>query len=155
MEEEIIVFNNNSSAKPSCPECSSALIFDTSCGEYICQSCGYVVMDKMAYCGHESNSSNPDDRMKNMRGSGHSSFLLMNRGLNTEIGISDKDYTGKPISCATAERIASARRLHARIKASSEERSSFQDRCLKRPPRYTGAIRPETTQRGYQSLETL
>lgn len=122
MEEEIIVFNNNSPAKPSCPECSSALIFDISCGEYICQSCGYVVMDKMAYCGHESHSSNPDDRMKNMRGSGHSSFLLMNRGLNTEIGISDKDYTGKPISCATAERIASARRLHARIKASSEER---------------------------------
>jgi transcription initiation factor TFIIB len=119
MEEDIIVFED---ARPSCPECSSALIFDTSCGEYICQSCGYVVMDKMAYCGHETNSNNVGDRLKNVRGSGHASFLLANRGLQTEIGISDRDYTGKPISCATAERIASVRRLHARLKVSSEER---------------------------------
>lgn len=120
MEEEIVVFDKNT--KPSCPECDSDLIFDTSCGEYICQSCGYVVMDKMDYCGHETHSSNAYDRRKNMRGSGHTSFLLVNRGLQTEIGTSNKDYTGKPISCATAERIANVRRLHARLKASSEER---------------------------------
>src|SRR5919197_996708 len=119
MEEEIIVFED---ARPSCPECDSALIFDTPCGEYICQSCGYVVLDKTAYCGHETHSNNIGDRLKNVRGSGQSSFLLANRGLQTEIGTSDKDYTGKPISCATAERIASVRRLHARLKVSSEER---------------------------------
>jgi len=119
LEEEIIVFED---VRPSCPECSSALIFDTSCGEYICQSCGYVVMDKMVYRGHETHSNNIGDRLKNVRGSGHTSFLLANRGLQTEIGTSDKDYTGKPISCATAERIASVRRMHARLKVSSEER---------------------------------
>ena len=118
-EEEIVVFDRT---KPSCPECSSDLIFDTSCGEYICQSCGYVVMDKMDYCGHETHSSNSHDRQKNIRGSGRASFLLVNRGLQTEIGTSNKDYTGKPISCAAAERIANVRRLHARLKASSEER---------------------------------
>jgi transcription initiation factor TFIIB len=120
MGEEIAVFDKT--AKPSCPECSSDLIFDTSCGEYICQSCGYVVMDKMDYCGHETHSNNSHDGQKNIRGSGHTSFLLINRGLQTEIGTSNKDYTGKPISCAAAERIANVRRLHARLKASSEER---------------------------------
>jgi len=120
MGEEIAVFDR--SAQPSCPECGSDLVFDTSCGEYICQSCGYVVMDKMDYCGHEMHSSDSHDRLKNVRGSGQTSFLLVNRGLQTEIGTSNKDYTGRPISCATAERIANARRLHARLKASSEER---------------------------------
>jgi transcription initiation factor TFIIB len=120
MGEEIVVFDRT--ARPSCPECGSDLVFDTSCGEYICQSCGYVVMDKMDYCGHETHSNNSHDRQKSIRGSGHTSFLLVNRGLQTEIGTSNKDYTGRPISCAAAERIANVRRLHARLKASSEER---------------------------------
>jgi transcription initiation factor TFIIB len=121
MGEEIAVLGG-SHAKPSCPECRSDLIFDTHGGEYICQSCGYVVLDKMDYCGHETHANNSVDKLKSMRGSGHTSFLLMNHGLQTEIGISDKDYNGKPIAHAAAERIASVRRLHARLKASSEER---------------------------------
>jgi transcription initiation factor TFIIB len=120
MREEIALFDRT--AKPSCPECCSDLIFDMSCGEYICQSCGYVVMDKMDYCGHETHSNNSHDRQKNVRGSGHTSFLLVNRGLQTEISTSNKDYTGKPISCEAAERIANVRRLHTRLRASSEER---------------------------------
>jgi transcription initiation factor TFIIB len=66
--------------------------------------------------------SNYEDKMKSMRGSGNTSFLLVNYGLQTEIGISGKDYSGKPISSATAERIASVRRLHSRLKVSPEER---------------------------------
>jgi transcription initiation factor TFIIB len=120
MGEEIAVFDGN--ARPLCPECGSDLVFDTSCGEYICQSCGYVVMDKMDYCGHETHSNNSHDRQKSIRGSGHISSLLVNRGLQSEIGTSNKDYTGRPISCAAAERFANVRRLHARLKASSEER---------------------------------
>jgi transcription initiation factor TFIIB len=121
MGEEVAVFDG-SRAMPSCPECTSDLISDTHHGEYICQSCGYVVLDKLDYCGHETYSNNPADKLKSMRGSGHTSFLLMNHGLQTEIGISDKDYNGKPISHAAAEHIASVRRLHSRLKASTEER---------------------------------
>jgi transcription initiation factor TFIIB len=121
MGEEITVFDG-SHAKPSCPECRSDLIFDTQHGEYICQSCGYVVLDKLDYCGHETHSNDSVDKLKSMRGSGHTSFLLMNHGLQTEISISDKDYNGKPIGSAAAERLASVRRLHSRLKASSEER---------------------------------
>ena len=125
-EEEIALFangtNHNDNTMPSCPECSSHLIFDVHHGEYICESCGYVVLEKMDYCGHETHPNNSEDRLKNMRGSGHTSFLLMNYGLQTEISVSDRDYNGKPINCTNAECIASVRKLHARLKASSEER---------------------------------
>ncbi len=121
--EEIATINDNEHTKPSsCPECKSYLVFDVHHGEYICQSCGYVVLDKMVFSGHEIPQSNYADKMRSVRGSGHSSFLLVNYGIQTEIGISDKDYSGKLISSATAERIASVRRLHARLKVSPEER---------------------------------
>jgi transcription initiation factor TFIIB len=113
---------NDEAFKSSCPECSSHIIFDVYHGEYICQSCGYVVLEKIDYCGHETHSNNSDERLKNLRGSGQTSSLLMNYGLQTEISISDKDYNGKPINFANAERIACVRKLHARLKASSEER---------------------------------
>ena len=109
-------------ATPSCPECGSGLVFDSSCGEYICRSCGFVVMERRDYCGHETHPSDSHEMLKNMRGSGHTSFLLANRGLQTEIGTSNKDYNGKPISCGAAERIANVRKLHSWLKVSSEER---------------------------------
>ncbi len=126
MESGITLFaqgrREDKNAKPTCPECSSQIIFDVYHGEYICQSCGYVVLEKMDYCGHETHSTSSDERLKSIRGSGQTSSLLMNYGLQTEISISDKDYNGKPINFANAERIACVRKLHARIKASSEER---------------------------------
>jgi transcription initiation factor TFIIB len=127
MESGVTLLANGTKAenydvKPSCPECSSQLIFDVYHGEYICQSCGYVVLEKVDYCGHETHSTNSDDRLKSLRGSGQTSSLLMNYGLQTEISVSDKDYNGKPINLANAERIASVRKLHARLKASSDER---------------------------------
>ena len=124
-EEGIALFangNNLANTKPSCPECRSHLIYDVHHGEYICQSCGYVVLEKIDYCGHETHTNSSDDKLKNIRGSGHSSFLLMNYGLQTEISISDRDYNGKPINCTNAECIANVRKLHSRLKASSEER---------------------------------
>ncbi len=67
MESGITLFTqeikNDNDKKPCCPECSSHIIFDVYHGEYICQSCGYVVLEKMDYCGHESHSNNSDDRL--------------------------------------------------------------------------------------------
>ncbi len=119
---EVALINGDGYTKSSCPECNSYLVFDVHHGEYICQSCGYVVLDKLAFSGHEMHQSNYADKMKSVRGSGHASFLLVNYGLQTEIGISGKDYSGKLLSSATAERIASVRRLHARLKVSPGER---------------------------------
>ncbi len=118
--EEVISFDGG--MKLSCPECSSSLIFDTFHGEYVCQSCGYVVIDRMNFRGHETLANNSDERRKSARGSGHTSFLLVNRGLQTEIGISNKDYTGRPINYETIPSVSNIRRLHSRLKATSEER---------------------------------
>ena len=120
--EEFAIFSGSEQLRSSCPECNSYLVFDAHHGEYLCQSCGYVVLDKLVSSGHETHQSNYMDKMKSVRASGHVSFLLINYGLQTEIGISGRDYSGKPISNATAERIASVRRLHSRLKASPEER---------------------------------
>ena len=72
METEVTLFakgiKNDKDIKPSCPECRSHLIFDVYHGEYICQSCGYVVLEKIDYCGHETHSNNSDERLKNLRG---------------------------------------------------------------------------------------
>jgi transcription initiation factor TFIIB len=120
--EEIARFSGNEHTGSSCPECSSYLVLDAHHGEYICQSCGYVVLDKLVSSGHETHQNNYMDKIKSVRASGQVSFLLLNYGLQTEIGISTRDYSGKPISYATAERLASVRRLHSRLKASPDER---------------------------------
>ncbi|HXG06347.1 MAG TPA: TFIIB-type zinc ribbon-containing protein [Nitrososphaera sp.] len=118
--EEVISFDGD--AQLSCPECRSALIFDTFHGEYVCQSCGYVVIDRINFRGHEAQATNSDDSRKSVRGSGNTSFLLVNRGLQTEIGVTNRDYTGRPISYETIPSVSNIRRLHSRLKATSEER---------------------------------
>ena len=38
----------------NCPECNSGLIHDFSKGEFLCQNCGYVVLDEVNDYGPES-----------------------------------------------------------------------------------------------------
>ena len=72
--------------------------------------------------GHETHSNNSDDRLRNMRGSGQTSLLYYwtmdcRQKLVCLIKIIMENR-----STANAERIACVRKLHARLKASSEER---------------------------------
>jgi transcription initiation factor TFIIB len=102
-----------------CPECQSGLIHDYSKGEYICQKCGYVVMDQIDDYGPESHATEFDEKMKTMRASGFTSYSLHDYGLRTEIGFTAKDYSGKPIDYQMAEQINNMRRWHSRIRVSS------------------------------------
>jgi transcription initiation factor TFIIB len=102
-----------------CPECQSGLIHDYSKGEYICQKCGYVVMDQIDDYGPESHATEFDEKMKAMRASGFTSYSLHDYGLRTEIGFTAKDYSGKPIDYQMAEQINNMRRWHSRIRVSS------------------------------------
>jgi transcription initiation factor TFIIB len=102
-----------------CPECQSGLIHDYSKGEYICQKCGYVVMDQIDDYGPESHSTEFDEKMKTMRASGSTSYSLHDYGLRTEISFTSKDYSGKPIDYQIAEQINNMRRWHSRIRVSS------------------------------------
>jgi transcription initiation factor TFIIB len=106
-----------------CPECQSGLIHDYSKGEYICQKCGYVVMDQIDDYGPESHATEFDEKMKTTRASGFTSYSLHDYGLRTEIGFTSKDYSGKPIDYQMAEQMNNMRRWHSRIRvASTKER---------------------------------
>ncbi len=97
-----------------CPECSANLIQDYSKGEYICERCGYVVMDQVADFGRESNATDFEEKSKNTRASGSTSFALHDYGLRTEIASGSKDYAGKSIDYQMAETMNNIRKWHVR-----------------------------------------
>ena len=74
-----------------CSECGTNLIQDHSKGEYICERCGYVVIDQVEDFGRESNATDFEEKSKNTRASGSTSFALHDYGLRTEIAYGSKD----------------------------------------------------------------
>jgi transcription initiation factor TFIIB len=102
-----------------CPECESNLIHDYSKGEYICQKCGCVVMDQVDDYGPESHSTDFEEKSKNTRASGFTSFSLHDYGLRTEIAFGSKDYTGRSIDHQVAEQMNAMRKWHSRIRVAS------------------------------------
>src|ERR671929_1453498 len=102
-----------------CPECKSHVIHDCNKGEYICQKCGCVVMDQVDDYGPESHSTDFEEKTKNTRASGSTSFSLHDYGLRTEIGFGSKDYSGKSIDYEMAEQINNMRKWHSRIRVAS------------------------------------
>ncbi|HYY66560.1 MAG TPA: TFIIB-type zinc ribbon-containing protein [Nitrososphaeraceae archaeon] len=102
-----------------CPECGSGLINDYAKGEYICQKCGYVVLDQADDYGPESHSADYEEKTRNTRASGFTSFSLHNYGLRTEIGFGSRDYSGKSIDYHIAEHMNNMRKWHSRIRVAS------------------------------------
>lgn len=104
-----------------CPECKASLIQDHSKGESICESCGCVVMDQFDDYGRESNSTDFEEKSKNTRASGSTSFALHDYGLRTEIAFGSKDYAGKPIDYQMAETMNNVRKWHTRTRIFSPQ----------------------------------
>lgn len=104
-----------------CPECSANLVQDYSKGESICERCGCVVMDGMCDFGRESNATDYEEKTKNTRASGSTSFALHDYGLRTEIAYGSKDYAGKSIDSQMAEQMNSIRKWHARSRIVSPQ----------------------------------
>ncbi|MFB5598953.1 MAG: transcription initiation factor IIB family protein [Nitrososphaeraceae archaeon] len=104
-----------------CPECNSHLIHDFSKGEFLCERCGYVVLDEVNDYGPESISKDFEEKNRNTRASGATSFSQHDYGLRTEIGPASKDYGGKLINYTVAEQMTSIRKWHSRIRVSSSK----------------------------------
>ena len=104
-----------------CPECSSGLVQDYSKGESICEKCGFVVMDGMCDSGRESNATDFEEKSKNTRASGSTSFALHDYGLRTEIAFGTKDYAGKSIDSQMAEQMYNIRKWHLRSRITSAQ----------------------------------
>ncbi|HSF49544.1 MAG TPA: TFIIB-type zinc ribbon-containing protein [Nitrososphaeraceae archaeon] len=105
----------------NCPECHSSLIHDFSKGEFLCQNCGYVVLDEVNDYGPESIAKDFEEKNRNTRASGAMSFSQHDYGLRTEIGNASKDYGGKLINYTVAEQMTNIRKWHSRIRVSSSK----------------------------------
>jgi len=105
----------------NCPECNAGLIHDFSKGEFLCQKCGYVVLDEVNDYGPESISKDFEEKTRIARASGTMSFSQHDYGLRTEIGSGLKDYGGKAINSQMAEHLTSLRKWHSRIRVSSSK----------------------------------
>jgi transcription initiation factor TFIIB len=105
----------------NCPECHSGLIHDFSKGEFLCQNCGYVVLDEVNDYGPESVSKDCEEKNRIARASGAMSFSQHDYGLRTEIGSGSKDYGGKAINSQMAEHLTNLRKWHSRIRVSSSK----------------------------------
>jgi transcription initiation factor TFIIB len=105
----------------NCPECHSGLIHDFSKGEFLCQNCGYVVLDEVNDYGPESISKDCEEKNRIARASGAMSFSQHDYGLRTEIGSGLKDYGGKAINSQMAEHLTNLRKWHSRIRVSSSK----------------------------------
>lgn len=104
-----------------CSECGANLIQDPSKGEYICERCGFVAMDQVEDFGRESNATDFEEKSKNTRASGSTSFALHDYGLRTEIAYGSKDYAGKSIDYQMAETMNSIRKWHIRSRIVSPQ----------------------------------
>jgi transcription initiation factor TFIIB len=105
----------------NCPECNSSLINDFSKGEFLCQHCGYVVLDEVNDYGPESLTKDLEEKNRISRASGALSFSQHDYGLRTEIGSGLKDYGGKAINSQMAEHLTNLRKWHSRIRVSSSK----------------------------------
>jgi len=102
-----------------CPECQSSVVHDYNKGEYICRTCGYVVIEEADDYGPESHSTDVEERNKNTRASGSTSYSLHDFGLRTEISAASRDYSGKSIDYQVVEQMNKARKWHTRIRVNS------------------------------------
>lgn len=80
-----------------------------------------MVMDQFEDYGRESNSTDYEEKAKNTRASGSTSFALHDYGLRTEIAYGTKDYAGKPIDYQMAETMNNVRKWHTRTRIFSPQ----------------------------------
>lgn len=70
------------------------IVYDTNAGEQLCRNCGVVLVEKMIDFVSEFHST----EYQNSRVGPKSTLKMHDRGLSTDIGKSNKDSTGNPVS---------------------------------------------------------
>lgn len=102
-----------------CLECQAILIDDIHSGEKICSGCGLVAMEQMADYGPESRTTNPEEKMKNSRATGQTTYSQHDLGIRTEIAVGTKDFSGRTISNDMANQMYNLRKWQTRIRVAS------------------------------------
>ncbi len=103
-------------SQKNCPECRSVLINDLQSGEVFCSVCGIVVMDQIIYHGPESKNTSPDEKIKNTRATGQTTYSQHDLGISTDISISGKDFNGKQIDPHVINQMNNLRKWQQRVR---------------------------------------
>ncbi|MCS7122516.1 MAG: transcription initiation factor IIB [Candidatus Micrarchaeota archaeon] len=108
-----------------CPECGSTDIsVEPETSELICNKCGNIIHEDLVDYGPEWRAFDSDQRNRRARTGGPISMMKPNKGLTTEIDLSNKDSRGVKIAVKNQATLSRMRKWHKRISmASSHERN--------------------------------
>jgi len=105
-----------------CTECGSAhLVRDYARGELYCESCGLVLMEDYILEEQEWRGYTPEQREERSRTGQPGTYTLHDRGLSTNILNISRDSQGKFLSRDAKRRFYRMRKLHNRLKFSSQK----------------------------------
>ena len=99
------------------------LVVDDSRGEIICKKCGIVVKEKIIDPSIEKVSWTIDDYLANSRTGGQTKLSLYDRGLSSQINLSNKDSKGKNLSRFTKSQFDRLRVWDSRTKQTTHART--------------------------------
>lgn len=109
-----------------CPECGSRkLSQDYDRGELICEECGLVIDETYIDQGPEWRSFDSQDEGDKSRAGPPMSEMMHDKGLSTNISISDRDSYGKSIPTKNRAQIYRLRKWQRRIRVSSAKERSL------------------------------
>ncbi|TBR08900.1 MAG: transcription initiation factor IIB [Candidatus Nitrosotenuis sp.] len=82
-----------------CRRCSKGMMMtDDTTGERFCNSCGFVILERVDDSGPERHLFSKDERDDKTRTGAPTSLAMHDMGLATIIGHTNRDATGKPLS---------------------------------------------------------
>lgn len=123
-EEESEVTEDEEEVVDSCPECSGRVQEDAQHGERACSECGLVIEDEQIDHGPEWRSFNQQEENNRRRVGSPSTLLQHDKGLSTNIGSSNKDGYGNPLSPKRRRQMSRLRKWNERFRTrNSEERN--------------------------------
>lgn len=87
------------SKKISCSECGgNNILRDNLTGEFVCQSCGMVFSSTHLNQGPEWRAFDPMQREKLPRVGAPTNWTIHDKGLSTNLGWRNQDFSGKPLN---------------------------------------------------------
>jgi transcription initiation factor TFIIB len=106
---------SHSAASRRCPRCSAQTsIFDSTSGEYFCNSCGFVLEDRAQETGVGWRAFSPEEKDALSHTGAPESLSRHDMGLSTVIGNEYKDAGGATLSSATRNAVQRMRTWDSR-----------------------------------------
>lgn len=102
------------------------IVFDLDAGEQLCKDCGTVLVEKMVDFVSELHSKT----LENSRFGPKTTLKIHDRGLSTDIGKSNKDSTGNPISFEMKNNFRRMRIWDSRSKNNSSSKRNLRNALL-------------------------